>query len=89
MKEKVLPKKEENPDIKAKDIREAFKESENLAGVVQQSDIEETRTEKEIMINKTFKDKDNCDCKCHPSKNECMECYQHPTHLKKKHKKEE
>jgi len=82
-----LPKEEENPDIKIKDIVEANKKSEQRAGLVTQSDIEETRTEKEVMTTKTFKDKDICDCKCHPIKSECMECYQHPTHLKKNHTK--
>ena len=82
-----LPKEEEDPVIKVKDIVEANKKSEPRAGLVKQSDIEETRTEREVQTTKTFKDKDSCDCKCHPNKNECMECYQHPTHLKKKHKK--
>ncbi len=80
-------KVKEDPLIILQDIRKAFETSENRAGIVTKSDIEETRTEKEIMTDMTFKDKDNCDCKCHPNKNECMECYQHPTHLKKNHKK--
>lgn len=82
-----LPKKEVNPDIKIKDIVEAKKKSKPRAGLVKQSDIEGTRTEKEVQVTKTYKDKDNCDCKCHPNKKECMECYQHPTHLKKNHTK--
>ncbi len=82
-----LPKEEVNPDIKIKDIVEAKKKSKPRAGLVKQSDIEGTRTEKEVMTDKTFSDKDNCECKCHPNKEECMECYQHPTHLKKNHTK--
>lgn len=78
---------ENQPDINIKDILAGFKASENKAGIVTQSDVEETRTEREIMINKTFPDRDNCICKCHPNKNECMECYQHPTHLKKNRNK--
>jgi|FLOH01.1.fsa_nt_gi hypothetical protein len=84
MSDKVLTEKEIDPTIDVNDIRKAHEGSENKAGIVSQSDIEETRTEKEIMTNKTFPDKDKCVCVCHPNKKECMECYQHPTHLKKK-----
>lgn len=76
---------DEQPIFTLKDILETNKKSEAKAGLVTHSDIEETRTEKEVMINMTFEDKDHCVCVCHPNKDECMECYQHPTHLKKKH----
>ena len=46
-----LPKEEVNPVIKIKDIVEAKKKSKPRAGLVKQSDIEGTRTEKEVMTD--------------------------------------
>lgn len=73
------------PDIEVKEIYEAHNNSEKKAGMVKISDVGSsgedtiTPTGSEKYTN-TIK----CICRCHPQKKECMECYDHPVHLKKK-----
>ena len=55
------------------------------AGMVQVSDIGDTDSSKvEASSIHKYKNIEKCNCKCHPTKTECMECYDHPTHLSKK-----
>ena len=53
--------------------------------MVQVSDIGDTSSSKvEMSPIRKYENEKECKCKCHPNKSECMECYDHPTHLAKK-----
>lgn len=73
-------------------IREIIDAKDNAverAGLVKVSDIGDTNLDKvELIPIQKYQDIEKCNCKCHPTKLECMECYDHPVHLSKKfHKK--
>jgi hypothetical protein len=54
------------------------------AGLVKISDIGDTDSfDVEPIPIHEYKNDEKCDCKCHPTKSECMKCYDHPTHLDK------
>jgi len=54
------------------------------AGLVKISDIGDTDSiNVEAIPIHGYKNDEKCDCKCHPTKSECMKCYDHPTHLDK------
>ena len=69
-------------------IREIIKARDNAverAGVVKISDIGDTSSDNvELSPIHKYENVEKCNCKCHPSKLECMECYDHPVHLSKK-----
>lgn len=79
----------EDPEIDLRDIIDARNNSENRAGLVEMSDKVGSggKREKEVIVTKHFDNEEECECECHPNKPECMDCYQHPIHLSKKHKK--
>jgi hypothetical protein len=78
----------EDPDINIKEIVEAYKKSEKKAGMVKMSDVGASEEEIKIPVSTgKYVDETKCECNCHPKKEECMECYDHPIHLKKNHTK--
>ena len=70
-----------------REILDANKSAEKRAGMVKTSDVgggtDEQSSQSPVSIRK-YKNSEKCECKCHPDKLECMECYDHPTHLSKK-----
>ena len=68
-------------------MREIINAKDNAierAGMVQVSDIGDSEIEKKQATPiHQYDDEKECKCKCHPNKLECMECYDHPTHLSK------
>jgi hypothetical protein len=67
-----------------REILDAKDNAVERAGMVQVSDIGDSNIEKiePTPIHK-YENEKECKCKCHPTKTECMECYDHPTHLAK------
>jgi hypothetical protein len=55
--------------------------------MVKTSDVgggtDEQSSQSPVSIRK-YKNSEKCECECHPDKLECMDCYDHPTHLSKK-----
>ena len=81
--------REDNLEKSTEDImREIIDARDNAverAGMVQVSDIGDTNSnETQVSSIHKYKNNEKCECKCHPNKLECMECYDHPTHLSKK-----
>ena len=81
--------REDNLEKSTKDImREIINARDNAverAGIVTISDIGDTSSnETQVSSIHKYKNNEKCECKCHPNKLECMECYDHPTHLSKK-----
>ena len=79
----------DNLEKSTKDImREIIDARDNAverAGIVTISDIGDTNSnETQVSSIHKYKNNEKCECKCHPNKLECMECYDHPTHLSKK-----
>ena len=79
----------DNLEKSTKDImREIIDARDNAverAGMVQVSDIGDTELGSiEVSSINKYQDVEKCNCKCHPNKEECMECYDHPVHLSKK-----
>lgn len=79
-----------------KEIRDAKINSEKRAGLVKntndgsvlpEDNIEDIRFPTQSIH--TFDDLEFCKCECHPSKRDCMYCYDHPTHLEGKMKSKE
>jgi hypothetical protein len=68
-----------------REIIDARDNAVERAGMVQVSDIGDTNSnETQVSSIHKYKNNEKCECKCHPNKLECMECYDHPTHLSKK-----
>ena len=68
-----------------REIIDARDNAVERAGMVQVSDIGDTNSnETHVSSIHKYKNNEKCECKCHPNKLECMECYDHPTHLSKK-----
>jgi len=68
-----------------REILDARDNAVERAGMVQVSDIGDTSSSKvEMSPIRKYENEKECKCKCHPNKSECMECYDHPTHLAKK-----
>ncbi|MHA1740263.1 MAG: hypothetical protein DRI84_06230 [Bacteroidetes bacterium] len=68
-----------------REIIDARDNAVERAGIVTISDIGDTSSnETQVSSIHKYKNNEKCECKCHPSKLECMECYDHPTHLSKK-----
>lgn len=66
------------------EIVDAKNNSEQRAGLIKTTDEGFVENHKKIIPTSihTFKNIQVCECKCHNSgKNDCMECYDHPTHL--------
>ena len=81
--------REDNLEKSTEDImREIIDARDNAverAGMVQVSDIGDTNSnETQVSSIHKYKNNEKCECKCHPNKLECMECYDHPIHLSKK-----
>jgi len=81
--------REDNLEKSTKDImREIINARDNAverAGIVTISDIGDTSSnETQVSSIHKYKNNEKCECKCHPNKSECMECYDHPIHLSKK-----
>jgi len=79
----------DNLEKSTKDImREIIDARDNAverAGIVTISDIGDTSSnETQVSSIHKYKNNEKCECKCHPNKLECMECYDHPIHLSKK-----
>ncbi len=73
-----------------REVLDAKKSAEKRAGMVKTSDVGGGSVDQSnpTPIRK-YKNENKCECECHPDKLECMNCYDHPTHLSKKsHKKE-
>jgi hypothetical protein len=68
-----------------REIIDAKDNAVERAGIVKISDIGDTESS-DVSISPIHKyeNVEKCDCKCHPTKLECMECYDHPVHLSKK-----
>jgi hypothetical protein len=67
-----------------REILDARDNAVERAGMVQVSDIGDTSSSKvEMSPIRKYENEKECKCKCHPNKSECMECYDHPTHLAK------
>ncbi len=69
-----------------KKISKAKKDSKPLAGIVKSTDngsIFNTDTDKKIQYKSIhhFDNMEECVCECHPTKKDCLQCYDHPTHL--------
>jgi len=72
----------DNEDM-MREIIDAKKNAEKKAGMVKTSDVGYIESDdKEPTSNRVFDNVEKCECKCHPKKVDCMECYDHPTHLK-------
>ena len=68
-----------------REIIDARDNAVERAGIVTISDIGDTSSnETQVSSIDKYKNNEKCECKCHPNKLECMECYDHPTHLSKK-----
>ena len=81
--------REDNLEKSTEDImREIIDARDNAverAGIVTISDIGDTSSnETQVSSIHKYKNNEKCECKCHPNKLECMECYDHPIHLSKK-----
>tara|TARA_R110000803_G_scaffold134442_1_gene201527 strand:+ start:265 stop:528 length:264 start_codon:yes stop_codon:yes gene_type:complete len=68
-----------------REIIDAKDNAVERAGIVKISDIGDTESS-DVSVSPIHKyeNVEKCDCKCHPTKLECMECYDHPVHLSKK-----
>ena len=74
----------DNNDILRKVI-EAKNSAEKKAGMVKTSDTGYVEIEDSNPQSiREYENKEKCECSCHPKKAECMNCYDHPTHLDKK-----
>lgn len=78
-----------------KEISKAKDDSEKRAGlikntasgsVMEEDDVPDIRVPDESIHH--FDDLEHCDCECHPKKQDCMYCYDHPVHLDMKRKPE-
>ena len=74
-----------------KQIADAKKKSKQIAGLVKSTESGSTWSEDEPEDVKiphssihTFENTLECKCSCHPSKRDCVDCYDHPVHLEKK-----
>lgn len=68
-----------------REIIDAKDNAVERAGIVKISDIGDTDSGSvEVSPIHKYANVEKCDCKCHPTKSECMECYDHPVHLSKK-----
>jgi len=66
-----------------REIIDAKNNAQRKAGIVKISDIGDTEhSDANITPLHTYENEEKCDCKCHPNKQECMNCYDHPIHLK-------
>ena len=67
-----------------REIIDARDNAVERAGIVKISDVGDTESSnvKTKPIHK-YQNIKICNCKCHPTKSECMKCYDHPTHLAK------
>jgi len=68
-------------------IVDAKNKSEKRAGLVRTTDEGNLDEIEFIIPTETihhFDNLDECTCSCHPKKRDCMECYDHPIHLKVK-----
>ncbi len=80
----------EEKTVDISEIIDAKNTVEKRAGMVKTSDIGYTDVEKVYPKPiREYKNKEKCECNCHPSKIDCMNCYDHPEHLKKNKQKEE
>lgn len=84
-----LPVGENKIDIK--EITRAKNESIQQAGTVRNTDDGSVLPEDEpeyVRVPEqgihTFENEEECVCECHPSKKDCMHCYDHPEHLERK-----
>ena len=74
-----------HPNCSEGEIIDARDNAVERAGMVQVSDIGDTESnETQVSSIHKYKNNEKCECKCHPNKLECMECYDHPIHLSKK-----
>lgn len=76
-----------NPLDVMRNVSQANKKSVPLAGLVKTTDDgsldDDTNTDKVPTSIHTFDNLDVCNCMCHnKGKFDCMECYDHPVHLK-------
>ena len=68
-----------------REIIDARDNAVERAGMVQVSDIGDANSDTiEPTPIHEYDNEKECKCKCHPTKTECMECYDHPIHLSKK-----
>ena len=75
---------EKSTDDIMREILDARDTAVERAGMVQISDIGDTDSSRlEMSPIHKYENEKECKCKCHPTKSECMECYDHPTHLAK------
>jgi hypothetical protein len=68
-----------------REVIDAKKKATKRAGMVKTSDVGGGTTDKSNPTPlRKYTNTEKCDCDCHPDKIECMNCYDHPTHLSKK-----
>lgn len=80
----------EEKTVDINEIIDAKNTVEKRAGMVKVSDVGYTDTSnKEPQPIHDYKNKQKCECNCHPNKIDCMNCYDHPEHLKKNKQNEE
>jgi len=73
-----------------KEVLDAKKKATKRAGMVKTSDVGGGTTDKSNPTSlRKYENIESCECKCHPDKLECMDCYDHPIHLSKKIQKKE
>jgi hypothetical protein len=72
-----------NNEDMMREMIDAKKNAEKKAGMVKISDVGyiESNDKEPTPIHK-YDNLEKCECKCHPNKIDCMNCYDHPTHLK-------
>ena len=83
-------------DVSHKKIVDAKETSEKRAGLVANTQSgstmeEDNEVRERVPVNSihAFDNLEECLCDCHPSKKDCMNCYDHPEHLEGKRKKPE
>lgn len=73
-----------------REIINAKNNAEKKAGMVKVSDVGYTENDDSDPTSiREYENKEKCECKCHPKKIDCMNCYDHPEHLKENKKRVE